>query len=139
MTRTIEIHKAQIALMDGESLDQFSRALRKGLVKKFGKRAKAGASDVERAKSIDVWPREVFSDRVVFEKWSYGDQSEVLGDRLFVSTYKRDASTGEFAFEESVPVREQRQYVPIAKAAEDTVETLQLGVDKSFWSGLPLK
>jgi hypothetical protein len=135
MTRTIEIHKAQIALMDGESLDQFSRALRDSLTKKFAKRPKAGASMAERAKSVEVWPREVFSERVVFEKWTPGEP----GDRLFVATYKRDASTGEFTFEEPVPVREQRQYVPITKAAEDTVETLQLGVDKSFWSGLPLK
>lgn len=131
MKKTVEIHKADISLLDGESLDQFQRSLRDSLVKKFGKRPTTG----NMAKAIEVWPREVFSERVVFEKWTPGES----GEKLFVATYKRDGANGEFSFEEPVPVREQRNYVPVSKAKEDPVEVIEVDTTKGLWDGLPLK
>lgn len=126
-TQIVEIHKANVALLDGESLDQFSQILRGALQKKFGKPRSNNKP------GIYVWPRAIFSDRAIIEK---DEEGPGMTRGLWSVTYTRK-DDGEFELGEPTKVREQLNFVPVSKAADDVVK-LELKVDKAFWGGLPI-
>lgn len=126
--RTVRIQKADIALLDGETLDNFSQNLRMALQKSFGKPRKGNTP------GIYVWARAIFSDRAVFEKDEEGPQREI---GTWSVAYKRQGD-GAFEFEQPVRVREQINYVPVTKS-DDGPEMVEIDLEKKFWDGLPLK
>lgn len=132
--KTVEVHKADIALLDGESLDQFTGRLRHNLQKAFGKQPTSNDD-----RGVWIWPRAVFDDHAVIEKSNPMEVGpDVGGDRMFSVTYKRTGS-GDFEFGELIAVREQVSFVPVTKVAAE-VETVEIDekVTKSFWGGLPI-
>lgn len=126
MKKTVKIQKADIPLLDGESIQMFERKLRDEMQKKFGKKATA-----TNKVSTYVWPRAVFADRVIMEKEIPGGPYE-----LQLVTFKR-ADNGGFEFGEPVPVREQVNFVPVGKSVDGEPEMEEMEVD-DIWSGLSL-
>jgi len=107
-TQTMEVivHKAGIPLMKGETLSQFTRALRE-----------SGESHLMRKLNLNkdkdsVFMVETMSDKVVFDVFR---PQATGGSRIkfFAVKFSRDTKTGSFDFGESIEVRRVTTFEPI--------------------------
>jgi len=98
-TMPVAVHKAQIGLMKGESVGQFTRAL--GDAAKVALKKKLNLLE-----GADVWPIEVFTDKVVLDLYEPKKAA-----RYFGMKYTRK-DNGDFEFGETVELRRMVTFEP---------------------------
>jgi hypothetical protein len=127
---TIQVQKANVPLLKGESITAFTRALneeaKKHLMQSF---------NIEKNKG-GAFPLEVFSDKAVFSVIPVWE--DVSKDETVAFTFKRDASTGAFEFGQAQKVKKVTSY-EVTKSADGVkvgASTEPIEVQKSFWDGV---
>lgn len=131
-TYTVQVHKANIPLMAGESLRAFTKELTKQavpvLLQKFNSDEKKGGA----------WPLEVFATKAVYmiaPEWS-----DAKKDQMVAFEFERD-DKGAFKLGEVVKVKAVTQYEVQKQAAlprhmEMAAWTpAEAPVEKNFWAG----
>lgn len=105
-THDVVVHKANIQLLAGESVRDFTRAL-----------SDAGRKHIQKAQNLpnkgtDVFMLEAFSKTAVFEVFKFGPDVQP-GDRMkfFAAQYVRKAN-GDFEFSGSSEVRRVTRFEP---------------------------
>jgi hypothetical protein len=121
---TVQVHKANIPLLEGESLDVFISNLSK----------QAGPYLIEKAggvvgKESSAWPREVYATKAVFQVIPDWDDSSK--DQLIQVDFTRSPTDGSFSFSNDEKVKLVTSYV-VEKAKKPIVEN----VEKSLWAGV---
>lgn len=131
----VAVHKAGLSLAQGESVAQFTQALREAgqtyVMQKF---------NVPVGKA-DVYMMEVFSSAAVFEIYRYRDPSVAQKNRqkFYAVKYARKTD-GSFEFaetkevERAVVYREKTNMMPTTKAVEAAPGWVDVG--KSIWNGV---
>jgi hypothetical protein len=132
------VHKANVPLMKGESLGQFTHQLRKQaqpmLLQKFNTDEKKGGA----------WPLEVYSNKAVFmvaPEWA-----DISKDLTVAFSYERDEATGDFKFGDVQKVKaivsyevSKRVELPVAMEMPNwtpDTEAPPVETAKSFWHGV---
>lgn len=132
------VHKASIALIKGESLDDFRR--------KLGRAAEVHAMQKLSIAKGDAWPVEVFSKTVVVNVYEYDRPANQTAKKagLYAMGYSRDKA-GEFSFESLTPVervtgfRAKATSLTVSKAFDTThVADGWRKAEKGLWTSLPL-
>lgn len=137
-TYTVQVHKANVPLMGGESIHKFCYALKSAGCEYIKKKYNIG-------KEGGAWGIEVFADKAVFNVAP--QMSDIKKDFMVAVAYERDTSTGVFKFGDTMKVEAVTTYqakdeMPITKAMgmdnwvalED--EQPSEPVKKSLWSGV---
>ena len=100
------VHKAAITLMDGETIAQFTKALKEAGSKYLSTKLNLGQKD-------DVWCVEVFANKAVFDVYkaaTTGQTPSASSSKYYAVDYKRDK--GEFAFGDVMEVQRVTQFKP---------------------------
>jgi len=125
------VHKAAITLMAGETVNQFTRALKEAGAKYLATKLNLGPKD-------DVWCVEVFANKAVFDVYkaaTTGPTSAPSTTKYYSVDYKRDK--GDFVFGDVMEVQRMTQFKPKPGVA---VKKCLVGdwfqTEKSFWSGV---
>lgn len=125
VTLNVIVHKAEIQLMDGETLNGFSQAI-----------CGAAAEYVKKNMSLGK------------EDWTY--VADVKADVLVASVYKREGKSsywalkyardeaGAFSFSDMTEVRPVMNYVPVkpSLAVKKSAEPETVVIEKSIFSGI---
>lgn len=115
-TQNVVVHKANVPMLKGESLREFTSKLREE--GRNHVKLKQNLPD----KGVDVYMVEAFGDMAVFEVYRYGETIPTNTPRMqfFAAPFTRDAN-GKFAFGDTVEVRRVTSFEPVkttvAKAA----------------------
>lgn len=129
----VVVHKANVPMMDGETIGEFTNALQK-----------AGCEFVKKAQSISKagysYMVEAFGDSAVFYCSDYTDSNYTLKagmPKYFAATYKRDKN-GIFSFDKLKEVVRKTVFEPAAseKATESTVLTTKAAAPQcdAYWN-----
>lgn len=138
ITHDVVVHKANVPLLAGESLRDFTRAL-----------SDAGRTHLATAlslpnKGVDVYMVESFATYAVYNVYRWGEGvAKVDKDKYYRVDYARD-KTGAFTFTTATEVRRVTTFKPVAqsvaKSADGVTETTDQSpwepVEKGFWSGV---
>ena len=128
-TMNVIVHKASLALMAGESLDQYTGELSKGcggyMNKCLGIQKGSGSS----------WLVEAYANKCVVAAYKSDGPTE-----YYAMSYKRDAKTGAFEFGEYVPVVRRTVYQPVNTSVTISKEIGALEgwekTEKSMWGNI---
>lgn len=133
-THDVVVHKASIALADGESIGQYTSKLRD-----------AGRSYINQklnlVKDASVYPVEIFSKSIVFDVYQYGPNSAPdKRARFYAAAYTRKDS-GDFEFStltevERVTMYQAKQTATVTKAQGEDTDHPGWDVKKSLFAGV---
>jgi len=108
-TMPVAVHKANISLQAGESVREYTKAL--------GDAAqKALKQKLNLMQEADVWPIEVFTDKVVLDVFQPKATDSKQRMRYFGMKYTRK-DTGDFEFGETVELKRVTRFEPKNMAA----------------------
>lgn len=125
-THDVVVHKANITLADGESVQQFMSKIRDAGKTFVG-------TKLNLVKNADVYPVEVFSKTIVFDVYQYGpDVPANKRARFFAAAYSRK-NDGGFEFTTLTEVERVTVYQPKQNAAV-TKSTKGEEVEKAVWT-----
>ena len=113
-THNVVVHKANIPLLKGESLKDFTCALREA-----GRKHVMQKQNLP-SKGVDVYMVEAFSDHIVFDVYWYGENA--VKDKqmqFFAVPYKR-GTDGKFEFGDTMEVRRVTTYEPVSSVTKAT-------------------
>lgn len=108
------VHKANLALRNGESIGTFTEALGNAAREAVHKSLKLSSDDSPDAKQRDyTYPAEVFAESVVMSVSRHG---KISGYGYYSMDYTRDAD-GQFKLGNPVEVRLSREFKPAVNTA----------------------
>lgn len=124
-THNVVVHKANIPLMAGESVRDFTRAL-----------SDAGRQHIKKAhnlpnKGADVYMIEAFSKSAVFEVYRFGEGTQPQDRMRFYATEFTRKDNGSFEFTPTSEVRRVTRFEPVKTPVTKNGEMCAGGMEMS--------
>ena len=129
-TMDVIVHKSNLTMMAGESIEDYTSAL-----------SKACSSTIKQSLGISkngdgsAWIAEAYATKCIVAAYKSEGPAE-----FYAMTYKRDAKTGAFEFGQHIPVIRKTVYQPVNSSVVITKELGELNgweaVEKGLWGSI---
>jgi hypothetical protein len=130
-TLNVVVLKANLPLMEGETLNTYTRELCKAAKDHFSQKMNLG-------KASDVWCPEIAADAVVASVYEYKEGSPSV-NKMYSAKYSRDTKSGTFSFGDTLEVKPVTRYEPVKTGITQVLKSAFEPVEKSTktdWTGV---
>lgn len=130
-TLNVVVLKANLPLMEGETLSTYTRELAKAAKEHFAQKLNLGSR-------ADVWVPEIAADAVVANVYEYKEGQPSI-NKLYSAKYTRDTKSGSFSFGDSMEVKPVTRYEPVKAGIAQVLKSAFEPVEKTAktdWTGV---